>query len=75
MLASFSDLTVRLFELVDRLAQALDRVRHAHLDLGESLPDGDGVLAAAVVPAGSAVEQVLGRVLAHALEDRLQLFG
>ena len=83
MLASFSLLTsaslvvssemVGLLQLVDGLAQLLDGVGQAHLDLGQALPDGDGVVAAGVVAAGAAVELVLGAVLVHAREDLLEL--
>ena len=38
---------VGLLQLVDRLAQLLDGVGQAHLDLREALPDGHGVVAAA----------------------------
>ena len=64
---------VGLLQLVHGLAQLLDRVGQAHLDLGQALPDGDGVVAAGVVAAGAAVELVLGAVLVHAREDLLEL--
>ena len=83
MLASFSLLTraslVLSSERCDscssstRLAQLLYRVGQAHLDLGEALPDGHGVVAAGVVAAGAAVELVGGVVLVHAREDLAQL--
>ncbi len=83
MLASFSLLT-RASLVVSRerldccssstvLRSSSTRVRQAHLDLGQALPDGDGVVAAGVVAAGPAVELVLGAALVHAREDLLEL--
>ena len=64
---------VGLLQFVDRPAQLLDRVRQAHLDLGQALPDRHRVIATALVAAGAAVELVLGRRLVHARQDLAQL--
>ena len=55
-----SERAVRLLAARRTAAQLLDGVRQAHLDLGQALLDGDGVVAAGVVAAGAAVELVLG---------------
>ena len=62
-----------LLQLIHGLAQLLDGVGQAHLDLGQPLPDGHGVVAAGVVAAGPAVELVLRAVLVHAREDLPEL--
>ena len=66
-------LDVRRLDFPQRHAELVDRVRQAHLALGQPLVDGDGMLAAGVVAAGPAVQFVGRRKLAHAVHDRRRL--
>ena len=48
-----------------RAFQLLHEVGQAHAHLGKALADGDGLVPAARVAAGAAVQLVLGAVLPH----------
>ena len=66
-------LDVRRLDFPQGHAELIDRVRQAHLGLGQPLVNGDGMLAAGVVAAGPAVQFVAGEPLAHAVHDLVDL--
>ena len=60
-----------LMMVSEKLSAFWVRKGRAHVDIGLALVHGDGLLTAGVVAAGTAVELLLGGVLAHLLEDFL----